>query len=152
MALAGADLHRRRVGAEHARFLARLARLEIKSVHHRARRMALAHVERSEIVPLSLDLRPLGDREAEVGEDFGELVHHLADGMDAAGDGFGGGKRQVEFFGRELALELGRLERGLAARDRIRDRFAQRVDLRRLRSARVGVHRAERLQERRDRA
>ena len=46
--------------------------------------MALGDVERGEIVPVVLDLRPGRDREAEVGEDLGELVHHLADRVDAA--------------------------------------------------------------------
>ena len=59
-------------------------------------------------------------------------------------------QRQVERLGREPPLELGGFERRLALGDRVGDRFAQRVDLRRLGGARVRVHRAERLQQRGD--
>ena len=49
-------------------------------------RMLGRDVEGVEVVPVALDLRPLGDREAEVGEDRGDLVGHLADGwMRACG-------------------------------------------------------------------
>ena len=58
--------------------------VEIEGVVHRPRRMAFGDVERGEIVPVVLDLGPGRDREAEIGEDLGELVHHLADRMDAA--------------------------------------------------------------------
>ena len=57
---------------------------EIEGVVHRPRRVALGDVERGEIVPVVLDLGPGRDREAQVGENLGELVHHLADRMDAA--------------------------------------------------------------------
>ena len=62
----------------------RVRPVEIEGVVHRPRRMAFGNVERGEIVPVVLDLRPGRDREAEIGEDLGELVHHLADRMDAA--------------------------------------------------------------------
>ena len=81
-------------------------------------------------MPLCLDLRPLGHGEAEVGEDFGELVHDLADGMDGAADALGRRKRKVDFLGRQLALELGGFERSLAVGDRLGDRLAKGVDLR----------------------
>ena len=108
--------------------------------------MVLGHVERGEIIPLGLDLGPLGDGEAEVRENLGELIHHLAHRVDAALRGLGRGKRQVELLGREPPIELGIFERGLAAGQRIGDRFAQRVDLGRFGGARIGVHRPQRLQ------
>ena len=98
---------------------------------HRPRRVVLGHVERGEIVPIVLDLGPGRDREAEVGEDLGQLVHHLADRMDAALGRAGARKREVERLGGELAVELRRLERRLARRDRLGDRLAQGVDPRR---------------------
>ena len=112
--------------------------------------MVLGHVERGEIIPLGLDLGPFGDREAEVGENLGELVHHLADRVDRAADAFRRRQRQVDSFGREFALELGGFQRGLALGDRGGDLLAQRVDFGRFGRARLRVHRPERLQQRRD--
>ena len=95
---------------------------QVEGVLHRPRRMVLRHVERGEIVPFVLDLRPLGDREAEVGENLGKLVHHLADRVDRAADAFRRRQRQVDRLGRQLAIELRRLQRRLALGDRRRDR------------------------------
>ncbi len=52
---------------------------------HVAGRVADREVERGEVVVVGLDVRPLGDGEAEVGEDDADLVDHLADRVDAAG-------------------------------------------------------------------
>ena len=112
--------------------------------------MALVHVERGEIIPLGLDLRSFGDRKAEVGEDFGELVHHLADGVHRPRDAFRRGKREIDRFGRELALELGGFERCLALGEGVRHLFAKRMDLRGFGSPRLRVHRPQRLQQLRD--
>ena len=125
-----ADLHRRGVGAKHQRAL--VLALDVESILHRPRRMVLGHVERGEIVPVVLDLGPLGDREAEVRENLGELVHHLAHGMDRADGRFGRGEREVDPLGRQLALQLGGFERGLALGDGGGHRLAQRVDRRAL--------------------
>ncbi len=56
-----------------------------EGVVHLAGGMALGEIERGEIVVVGLDVRPLGDDEAEIGEDGGDLVDDLADRMDAAG-------------------------------------------------------------------
>ena len=80
----GAHLHRARVRAQQLA-LAVGARVEEERVVHLAGRMALGKVQLGEIVVVGLDVRTLGDRKAHVGEDFGQLVHHLGDGMDAAG-------------------------------------------------------------------
>ena len=141
-----ADLHRRGVGAQDLRLLLALMPFEVESVLHRPRRMEFRHVERGEIMPLVLDLRPFGDGETQVGEDFGQFVHHLADWMDGTLRLFRRGKRQVDRLGRELPVELGVLERRLAVGDRGRDLFAESMDFRRLSGPRVRIHRAERLQ------
>ena len=47
------------------------------------RRMLGRNVERGEIVEVGLDVGALGDREAQIGEDLADLVHHLTHGMDA---------------------------------------------------------------------
>jgi hypothetical protein len=75
--LHGSDLHRRGVRAQHARLLARDARVHVEGVVHRPGRVGLGHVEGGEIMPLVLDLRPFGDGKAQIGKDFRELVHDL---------------------------------------------------------------------------
>jgi hypothetical protein len=50
---------------------------EIEGIVHRPRRVSFRDVERREIMPVVLDLGAGGDREAEIGEDLGKLVHHL---------------------------------------------------------------------------
>ena len=102
--------------------------LEIEGVVHRPRRVALGDVEGGEVVPVVLDLRTGGDRKAQIGEDLGQLVHHLADRMDAALRGRFGRKRHVEGLGSQPALQLGFLEGGLSRSDRLRHFLAQRVD------------------------
>ena len=85
-------------------------RVEEERVVHLARRMADREIERGEIVVVGLDVRPFGDREAEVGEDRGDLVDHLADRMDAAGLERRGAHRQrdVDGVGGEPPDELAR--------------------------------------------
>ena len=103
-------------------------------------------------MPVVLDLRAFGDGEAHVGEDFGKLVHDLADRVDRPLRGFGRRERQVDRLGRQPAVELGGLECRLPRCDRVAHRLAQRVDLRPFRGARLRVHRAQRLELRRDAA
>jgi len=92
------------VCAQDLRLLARLARLEVEGVLHCARRVEFRHVERSEVVPLILDFRTFGDREAEVREDLGKLVHHLAHRVDASARRVGGGEREVDALGCQLTV------------------------------------------------
>lgn len=84
----GADLHRRGVGAQHAAHGALVATgldsRQIEGVVHRAGRMRLGNIERGEIVPVGLDLRPRRDCKAQIGEDLRQFVHHLADRVDGA--------------------------------------------------------------------
>ena len=61
---------------------------------HLARRMADREIQRGEIVVVGLDIRALGDGEAEIAEDRGDLVDDLADRMDAAGFETAGAQRQ----------------------------------------------------------
>ena len=57
---------------------------EIERVVVLPRRMLGRNVERGEIVEVGLDVGTLGDREAHIGEDLGDLVGDLAHRMDAA--------------------------------------------------------------------
>ena len=99
-------------------------RLEEERVVHLARRMADGEIERGEIVVVGLDVRPFGDREAEVGEDRGDLVDDLADRMDAAGLERRRAHRQrdVDALLGEAADELGVLEDRAAGGDAPRRR------------------------------
>ena len=104
--------------------------LEEERVVHLARRMAGREVELGEIQVVALDVRPFGDGEAHLGENRGDLVHHLADRVDAPGldarqrDGQG----HVERLALELRLERRPFEHRAARRERFRDLILQRID------------------------
>jgi hypothetical protein len=114
--------------------------------------MILRDVERAEIVPIVLDLRTGRDREAQIGENLGELVHHLADRVNATLWPARNGQGHVQRFGRELAVEFGRFQRSLAGGDRARDALPQAVDGRARGQPLLGRHLAQALQQRGDHA
>ena len=114
---------------------------------HGARRVRFGHVERGEIVPVVLDLGTGGDREAEVGENFGKLVHHLADRVDAAARCVRRRQGEVERFGGEPRFEGSGVDRVLARGQRVGDVGAQGLDLRRLALAFLRAHLAQRLHQ-----
>ena len=130
-----------------------LARLEIEGVVHRPRRMGLGHVERGEIVPVVLDLRPFGDREAEVGENLGQLVHHLADRVDRCPAALRA-RAATGRAARSPAAARARHPRAPPCAPRSPSVTASRSAwiFGPFGRARLGVHRAERLQQRGDRA
>ncbi len=119
---------------------------------HRPRRMRFGHVERGEIMPLILDLRPFGNGEAHVGEDFGQFVHHLADRMYRTAREFGCRQRHIQPLGRQPFVERCRFQRRLLGRQRRRHCFAQAVDDRPLHLPLIGRHRTHRLEQRGDAA
>ena len=82
------------------------------------------------------------------------LVDHLRDRMHAAelGRRLARRQRDVDAFAVEARIERGGAERVLARGDRLRDAVLQPVDRRALLLALVRRHRAERLEQRRDRA
>ena len=59
-----ADLHRGGVRAQDLRLVLAFMPFEVEGVLHRSCRVEFGHVERREVVPLILDLRPFGDGEA----------------------------------------------------------------------------------------
>ena len=141
------------MGAQNLALVMRV-RLEKERIVHVARRMPGREVELGEIIVVALDVRPFGDGKAHVGEDRDDLVHHLAQRVDAAGLD----ARQTDGEGHvlSLALELG-LERGLfqdrAPRpERFRHLILERIDRRAMRPALVGRELAERREQRGDRA
>ena len=128
--------------------------LEKERVVHLARRMAGREVELGEIVVVALDVRPFGDGEAHLGENGDDLVHHLADRMDAPGLDAGQGNRQrdVERLALELGLKRRALEHRAPRRERFRDLILQRIDGRALRFTLVRRELAERGEQRGNRS
>ena len=128
--------------------------IEEERVVHFARRMAGGEIQLGEIVVVALDVRPFGDGKAHVGEDGGEFVHHLADGMDAAGLGgrVAHGQRHVHALGGEPRFEGGFLQHRAARVERLADIVLERVDGGAGALALVGRHLAERRQQGGDRA
>ena len=149
----GAHLHRRGVGAQQQARAVRL-RIEEERVVHVARRMVFREIELGEIVVVGLDVRPFGDGKAHVGEDRGQFVDHLGDRMDAADLGRRLAHRQgdVDALGVEARFERRVLERLAARGERCVDAILQPVDQRPLGLALVRRQRAERLQQRGERA
>ena len=56
---------------------------EKERVMHFPRRVANREIQLGEIEIIALDIRSFGDREAQIGENRGDLVDHLADRVDA---------------------------------------------------------------------
>ena len=79
------DLHRRSMGAQHMRrAVIPLAPMGIERVHLGPRRVVAGDVQRVEVVPIGLNLRPFGHGEAHIGENRGDFFGDLADRMDRA--------------------------------------------------------------------
>ena len=79
----GADLDGRCVRAQnHFLVIPRHMVGEVKSIMHCTCRMRLWNIERSEIVPVVLNLRPFGHSKAHIGKNLRQLVHNLADGVN----------------------------------------------------------------------
>ena len=121
---------------------------------HLPRRMAFGEIQLGEIVVVGLDIGTFGDGKSHVGEDRGELVHHLAERMNPARfrRRLAQRQRDVDGLGCQPRVER-RGFQDLAARgQRLRDLVLGEVDRRALRLAFVRRHLAERRQQRRDRA
>ena len=123
-------------------------------VLHLAGGMTFREVQLGEIVIVALDVRPLGDGEAHVGEDDRQFVHHLRDRVNAAAlqRARPGGERHVERLGLQTRLQRGFRELVAAGGDRLGRLVLQRVDLRALGLALLGRHFAQRREQRRNRA
>ena len=149
----GAHLHRRGMGAQQQPRAVGLG-VEEEGVVHLAGRMALGEIELGEIQVVGLDVGTFRDRETHVGEDRGELVHHLADRMHAADLGEALAHRQgdVERLGVEALIERRGLEELAARRNRGADLILEAVDERPLLLALVRAHGAQRLEQRGDRS
>ena len=117
------------------------------------RRVVVGDVERAEIVPVALDVRPFGDLEAHGAEQGREFLHRPRDGVDAAlGGGAGGGsargQRHVDALGREARIERGGIEHHAARLDGRLDGRLQPVQRGAAFLPLVGRHGAEALEQR----
>ena len=147
-----ADLNRRGMRAQQHLAALRIAVREIEGVVHRAGGMTFRHVERGEVVPVVLDLRPGCHGKAEIGEYLRQFVHHLADRVAAAFRRFRRGEREVDCLGGKLRFQRRAFKRVLAGGKRIGDRFTQAVDFRPFSLPLFRRHPAQRFQQRRNRA
>ena len=113
--LHGADLHRRRVGAQHVRrtVVARRAVHE-EGVVLLPCGMFGGDVQGVEIVPVAFDLRPFGDGKAHVGKDRGDLVGDLADRVDRPLTARAARKGHVQPFVAQTRVQRRILKRQLA--------------------------------------
>ena len=109
MGLHVADLHRAGVGAQHVRrTIVALGAVHVERVHLGPRGGWWPGMfSASEIVPVGLDLRPLGDSETHVGEYGRYFLGDLGHGMDRAHAAMARGKRDVEPLGPKTLIERG---------------------------------------------
>ena len=103
----GADLDRRRVGAQHGAALLGAGVVDEEGVPVAARRVVLAHVEGAEVVPVGLHLGALGNLEAEADEHVLEPFPRLGDEVGVTTARPGGELREVEPLGLDPAGDLG---------------------------------------------
>ena len=126
--LHGADLHRRRVRAQH--HLLGIAELDVERVLHRAGRVAGHHVERLEVVPVVLDLGALHDAVAHAHEDVLELALHLGDEVEVAAAAAVAAEGEVEPVALPAVAASDGRELGAAGVEHLRDargRLAERL-------------------------
>ena len=112
-----ADLHRRRMGPQHHLLVG--AQLEVERVLHRAGRVRRRDVQCLEVVPVVLDLGPLGDPVPEPDEDVLELALDLRDEVQVPPVASVGTRGQVEAvtLGRRRGLDTGERRRAGPPRD-----------------------------------
>jgi hypothetical protein len=98
---------------------------------------------------VGLDIRTFGDGEAHVGEDGGDLVDDLGDGVDAAALGRRRAHRQADIdgFARQPFGDGGVPELGLAGGDGIGDARLEAVDCRTRLLALFRCHLAQALEQ-----
>ena len=113
-----ANLHRAGVRAQQS------AIGQIKGVLLVARRMIGGRVERIETMPLRLDVRPIGEREAHAAENLDRAILELRDRMQRAEPRRGAGQRHID-AGKRRGIGVGE-QRGLAFIERRGDRGCAR--------------------------
>ena len=117
-----ADLHRRRVRAQHGRSRATIGRdvVDEQRVELAARRVTRTHVQRLEVVPVGLDLGSFGDLEAQPDEHVLETLPRLRHEVGVSAPRLAGVLRQIESLGLDASRQRGAGELGPAGLDRTR--------------------------------
>jgi hypothetical protein len=131
----GAHLHRRGMGAQHPPPLGRtgarlMKRGHIERIHVLARRMMGWNIQRAEIAPIILDIRPLGDRESHGAEDRRHFLHGPADRMDQPQRRHRGRQADIHPLAGQPCFHRRRLDRRAPRFDRCRQRVLQPVQRR----------------------
>ena len=126
--LHGADLHRAGMGSQNAARSVFLWR-EIERVVFLARGMLWRNIEGGKIVIIGFDVGPLDEGEAHIGENLGDLIHHLADGMDAPlpQRALAGGECNVVLFAVQKRGKFSLAQRLLALGQRLADTCLEAV-------------------------
>ena len=102
--------------------------VEIEGIVHRPRRMVGRNVQRLEVMEIVLDLRPLGDREADPGEECLDARQGAAERMAAAGPLPPPWQRHVNRLARQPGIQRRRFQRRLACGDGGFQRLLSLVD------------------------
>jgi hypothetical protein len=111
------------------------------------RRMLGRNVERAEIVPVGLDVRPLGDRKSHVAKNRDDLLPDLGDRMHRADRFRARRKRDIDCLGLQPRFERELGEHGAARLDVFGHSVTQFVQLRPGRFSLLRAHFSEPLQE-----
>jgi hypothetical protein len=120
---------------------------QVERVHHLPRGMLGRDVERGEVVPVVLDVRPLGDRETHLAEDRGQLVDGLADRVHAAIGQRARRQRDVDALARQPRIQLGLGKADAPRLDQPGDLVLGQIERRAAGLALVGLDRAQRLHQ-----
>ena len=133
--LAGGDhAQRRRVVTHVAHLYAggmraqQAAIAEVESVVHGARRMVRREVQRLEVVPVVLDLRPFRQLVAQPAEDAGDALQGAGDRVQASALAVAARQGDVDGFGRQARIQGRVFQQRLALAQRAGQRVAGLVD------------------------
>src|SRR5262245_30081900 len=125
----------------------RVLAFDVEGVVHRPRRVVLGLVERGEVIPIGLDLRPVGHIEADRAEDRLDPLPGAADRMDAARLAHATRQRDIDSLLGEARVELRRGDRGAAIGEQSLDPILRVVDAAAAVALDLGWKLAEPLQE-----
>jgi hypothetical protein len=107
-----------------------VVQVDVERVLHRARRVVLGVVERGEVVPVGLDLGPVGDIEADGAPDLLDALPGANHRVDAAAAAAAARQRDIERLLGEAPGELGVGKLGAARLEGLLDALLRRVETR----------------------
>jgi uncharacterized heparinase superfamily protein len=101
---------------------------EVEGVVHGARRMVRREVQRLEVVPVVLDLRPFRQLVAQPAEDAGDALQGAGDRMQAGAVAVAARQGDVDGFGGQACIQCRVFQQRLALAQRAGQRVAGLVD------------------------